>query len=495
MSITNHRDTTRTQFFTYDALNRITTADTNGLYSNSPTNCWGESYTYDQWANLTAIGVVSSSYNGCTQESLSVTALSNNQLSATGFSYDASGNILTDGHNTYGWNAESEIKSAGGVNYTYDGDGDRVEKSNGKIYWYGAGTEILDESDLSGNITDEYIFFGGKRIARRDSSGNVVYYAADHLGTSRVVANATGGILDQSDFYPYGGERVLSASSGNTYKFEGKERDTETNNDDFGARYYSSQFGRWLSPDWSAIPAPVPYANLTNPQTLNLYAMVSDNPETFADLDGHLLYPPVEPGSGGCTPLMDCVANDQPQAAQDNSASSQNPPASASAAAPAVLGGLASGASEGVAASAGPAILAFLPVAAMATALALPPMEQGDPMTPGYMPAPPVTGAPPSTSQQGTVDTSPIQTSRGNNVTPDPNAQGPHSVAKRDPATGKVTGYTTYDANGKATSRYRATGKPHGGVNPPLVLEPNRGKEAGSPLNRARPARPEEIPQ
>jgi len=70
-------------------------------------------------------------------------------------------------------------------------------------------------------------------------------------------------------------------------KVTAKERDTETNTDDFGARYYSSSFGRWTSPDWSAIPAPVPYANLTNPQTLNLYAMVSDNPETFADLDGH----------------------------------------------------------------------------------------------------------------------------------------------------------------------------------------------------------------
>jgi RHS repeat-associated protein len=70
-------------------------------------------------------------------------------------------------------------------------------------------------------------------------------------------------------------------------KYTGKERDAETNNDDFGARYYSSQFGRWISPDWSAISAPVPYANLSNPQTLNLYAMVRDNPETFADLDGH----------------------------------------------------------------------------------------------------------------------------------------------------------------------------------------------------------------
>jgi hypothetical protein len=50
-----------------------------------------------------------------------------------------------------------------------------------------------------------------------------------------------------------------------------------------------------LSADWSAVPEPVPYANLSNPQTLNLYAMVSDNPETFADLDGHC-----HPPDGGC---------------------------------------------------------------------------------------------------------------------------------------------------------------------------------------------------
>ena len=71
------------------------------------------------------------------------------------------------------------------------------------------------------------------------------------------------------------------------YKVKGKERDTETANDDFGAREYSWRFGRWLSSDWSATPVPVPYANLSNPQTLNLYGMVNDDPESFADLDGH----------------------------------------------------------------------------------------------------------------------------------------------------------------------------------------------------------------
>jgi RHS repeat-associated protein len=195
--------------------------------------------------------------------------------------------MLTDGSNTYTWNSEDQLKTAAGVTYTYDGDGDRVEKSNGKIYWYGAGSEILDETDLSGNFTYEYIFFGGQRIARRDSSNNVVYYAADHLGTSRVVVSSAGAIVDQSDFYPFGGERVLSASSGNTYKFTSKERDTESNLDNFGARYDSSILGRFMSPDWSAIPAPVPYANLASPQSLNLYSYVENNPTTLGDPGGH----------------------------------------------------------------------------------------------------------------------------------------------------------------------------------------------------------------
>jgi len=100
-----------------------------------------------------------------------------------------------------------------------------------------------------------------------------------------------------ADFYPYGGERVITNTCSQNYKFEAKERDAETGNDNFGARYYSSVYGRFLSADWSDIPAPVPYANLTNPQTLNLYAMVRDNPESYADLDGH---DPPAGTAGGC---------------------------------------------------------------------------------------------------------------------------------------------------------------------------------------------------
>ena len=182
---------------------------------------------------------------------------------------------------------------------------DRLEKSSGKIYWYGAGTEILDESDLSGNFTNEYVFFGGRRIAIRSvSSGTIDYYEEDVLGSSRTLVQAGGtSPCFDADFLPFGYEKDVTTTCSQNYKFEGKERDTETGDDDFGARYYTFRLGRWLSADWSSVPAPVPYANLTNPQTLNLYAMVSDNPESFVDLTGHGCEI-TAPGGITCTNVM-----------------------------------------------------------------------------------------------------------------------------------------------------------------------------------------------
>jgi RHS repeat-associated protein len=67
----------------------------------------------------------------------------------------------------------------------------------------------------------------------------------------------------------------------------GKERDTESGNDYFEARYYSSSMGRFMSPDWSAKEEPVPYAQLDNPQSLNLYSYMFNNPLGGVDADGH----------------------------------------------------------------------------------------------------------------------------------------------------------------------------------------------------------------
>ena len=121
------------------------------------------------------------------------------------------------------------------------------------------------------------------------SSGAISYYAEDFIGSSRVITTSAGATCYDADFYPYGAESNVTNTCPQNYKWTGKERDAETGNDNFDARYYSSVYGRFLSADWSAVPVAVPYANLTNPQTLNLYAIVRDNPESFADLDGHVL--------------------------------------------------------------------------------------------------------------------------------------------------------------------------------------------------------------
>ncbi len=70
-------------------------------------------------------------------------------------------------------------------------------------------------------------------------------------------------------------------------QFTGKERDTETGLDYFGARYYGSNMGRFLTPDWSATPTPIPFANVASPQTLNLYSYVNNNPLNRIDPLGH----------------------------------------------------------------------------------------------------------------------------------------------------------------------------------------------------------------
>ena len=211
----------------------------------------------------------------------------NNRITTSGFSYDAAGNVAGDGVNAYTWNAESETKTAAGVTYTYDGDGHRVEKSNGTLYWYGMGSEVLDETDLSGNLKNEYVFFGGKRIAVRSASGSINYYVEDHLGSSRVMTSSAGAVCYDADFLPYGQEVDYTSTCGSNYKFTGKERDPESNLDNFGARYFTSQMGRFMSPDWSAKVEPVPYAKLLVPQTLNLYSYVGNNPVSWVDRDGH----------------------------------------------------------------------------------------------------------------------------------------------------------------------------------------------------------------
>jgi RHS repeat-associated protein len=293
--IVNNRDNNRTQNFTYDTLNRIQQA-----YTTGPN--WGETFSptptapgvapttsgIDSWGNLTNRSGVTGKNN---TEPLSQIATTQNRL--TSFGYDAAGNTIQNGSTAYTYDAENRLTSTSGWTYVYDGDGNRARKSSGSsgiLYWRGMGNDPLAESNLTGAGLEQYVFFNGKRIARRDiSNGAVHYYFSDHLGSHAVVENATGTVCEQDiDYYPYGGiEQDYCPNVAQNYKFTGKERDAESGLDNFGARYDASSLGRFMTPDWNARVEPVPYANLEDPRTLNLYSYVQNNPLSKEDPDGH----------------------------------------------------------------------------------------------------------------------------------------------------------------------------------------------------------------
>ena len=282
MQVTNTLNPGRTQTFTYDKLNRLTSAYSN---NSSGVESWGNAYGYDAWGNLLHKG----SIIGLQREYVELfdAAVDPDHLNRlSGYGYDASGNVTQNGAASYGYDAEGRMVSAGNANYTYDAQGRRVAKSDGTQYFYAPSGDVIAERSATGTWSD-YIFFGGKRVARRVASGTY-YYVSDHLGTARLITQADGTVCYEAVYYPWGVEQhVLTDTCPQNYKFTGKERDSETGLDYFGARYYGSTMGRWLSPDWSGGPTAVPYADFGNPQSLNLYSYVGNNPLARADADGH----------------------------------------------------------------------------------------------------------------------------------------------------------------------------------------------------------------
>jgi RHS repeat-associated protein len=288
--ITNNKDTSRNQTFTYDALNRLVSAQNAGTdcsqktLNSNQTKFWGNNYSYDAWGNL-----LTKSPTKCSAENLNNSADPQNRAHPTSgpdYQYDAAGNMTKDNlSQSYTYDPENRITGAPGYTYGYDADGNRVEKSTGgssptgTLYWYMT-PGIVAESDLAGNLQSEYVFFDGERVARKDLPSNAVsYYFSDQLKTASVITNSARNIKSESDYYPWGGELSFIANDSNHYKFTGKERDTETQLDYFGARYYSNALGRFISTD------PGPYIR-SDPQTWNRYAYTRNNPHKYIDPDG-----------------------------------------------------------------------------------------------------------------------------------------------------------------------------------------------------------------
>jgi RHS repeat-associated protein len=108
---------------------------------------------------------------------------------------------------------------------------------------------------------------------------STTYFAhRDHLGSTRLLTNQS--VYDSLDYLPFGEQ--IAGATGTTHKFTGKERDTESGLDNFGARFYSSGFGTFTSVD----PARMSLSAFVDPQRLNRYSYVRNNPLRNFDPDG-----------------------------------------------------------------------------------------------------------------------------------------------------------------------------------------------------------------
>src|ERR1039457_2831824 len=288
--------------FTYDAYNRI------GKATEGTAPAWSQTYNYDAYGNRWV-----TSPSGFPLYSFTPTAAtnynSNNQLAATFHTsaYDFAGNQTGIGGYIFPDDAENrQYTSAvnGTTTYTYDGEGRRVMKTTGTaqtVYVY----------DATGEVTAEYSTAAPPQVG-------TLYLTPDHLGSTRLETNDLGAAVSYHDYLPFGEEipsgqggrgSLYGAADGITHKFTSKEWDaTETGGsamqglDYFGARYYSSAQGRFTSPDEfkGGIVDPftgkdietntaLPYADITDPQTLNKYAYVRNNPLRYVDPNGHCI--------------------------------------------------------------------------------------------------------------------------------------------------------------------------------------------------------------
>jgi RHS repeat-associated protein len=179
--------------------------------------------------------------------------------------------------------------------YVYDAEGHRVRATvNGQTrdFVYDLSGRNIDEftpgrSGWLGTWTRGEAYAGSLHIATYANS-TTQFDNSDWLSTFRARSDINGNKVESCSSLPFGEDLTCTGTEVTPIHFTGKERDAESGNDFFGARYYTSTMGRFLTPDWAEKPTNVPYAHFGNPQSLNLYGYVNNNPTTVGDPDGHI---------------------------------------------------------------------------------------------------------------------------------------------------------------------------------------------------------------
>jgi len=286
----------------------------------------------------------------------------------------------------------------------------------------------------------QYVYANGTLAAIIEN--NQIYYVhTDHLGTPHVITEQNQHIVWQATYTPFGQATIITQTLENNIRFPGQYFDQETQLHYNYFRYYDPQTGRYITSDPIGLSGGI-----------NTFGYVQGDPLGWIDPFG---LAGARRGTTGTPPTMSEVF------AQSNVNSLINQ------------------------------------------------IRQYDPsfryptVRPTSGPGSRVNGTDVEFLEQtlrdyqasGVCATKSVAKPRTNKLGPNPKAEGPHTQFKTDPKTGKVTGYTEFDAAGNTVKRFRGQGKPHGGTEPPFILEPKPGKGPGAPPKVPRQPRPDELPR
>jgi len=261
----------------------------------------------------------------------------------------------------------------------------------------------------------------------------ITYYRNDALGSPVAATDANGAILWKEDYHPYGSRIREESTDSNQVWYTGKHHEKDIGLTYFGARWYDPTLGRFMAID------PVGFKQ-GNIHSHNRYAYANNNPYLFVDPDGNSPLHIIKFAADlGINLTINKLTTGQ---------------FSSAAAFKESLEGLAN---------------PFKSIEKVKKLNKL--LNKTEKISDGKL------------------------KSRTNKLGPNSNAEGAHTQFKRDPTTGKISGYTEFDASGNPVKRFRAKGKSHGGTEPPFILEPKPGKGPGATPKVPRKPRPDEIPK
>ena len=259
--------------YTYDNDSRVT-----GISYKFNANTLGDlSYSYDSLGRRTQVGgsFAQTGLPGAIASAMYDAANELTNWNGTAISYDLNGNMLSDGANLFTWNARNQVATLNSVSLQYDGFGRRIQNAAGKSFLYdGANTA----QELSGSTVTTNLLSGGidEMFTRADSSG-AYSPLKDALGSTIALVDASGGLVTQYSYDPFGNTTVSGAANTNGFQYTGREN--EGNGLYFyRARYYSPMLGRFVSED------PLRFSG-----GMNFFTYALSSPTNFVDPSGQTI--------------------------------------------------------------------------------------------------------------------------------------------------------------------------------------------------------------